>query len=86
MRTTILPAILAASLAMAGAAYASTTTVGVVKSFDLTAHTVTLEDGAMYHLPTNFTDPGLKIGERVSVIWNKVGTMDNATAVTIVKS
>ncbi len=86
MRTTLLPVIFAVGIAMTGAAMAATTTIGVIKSFDMTAQTMTLEDGTMYHLPSNFTDPGLKIGERVNIQWEKVGNMDNASSVTIVKS
>ena len=55
------------------------------------AHTLTLEDGTIYMLPGVFKDPGLKIGEKVSVLWNKksgAGSSNeerDAVSVTIVK-
>ncbi len=86
MRFQILPVLVAASLAMTGAAYAAaTTTVGTIKAIDMTAHSITLEDGTVYMLPSGFKDPGLKVGEKISIVWDMVGTAHDATAVTMVK-
>lgn len=86
MRFHVLPAVVATSLLMTGAAFAAaTTTTGTIKSMDMTAHSITLEDGTVYMLPLGFKDPGLKVGEKVSVVWDMVGQAHDATAVTIVK-
>tara|TARA_R110001606_G_scaffold295750_1_gene443585 strand:+ start:274 stop:540 length:267 start_codon:yes stop_codon:yes gene_type:complete len=88
MRKMLVPAILAASLGLAGAAFAAaaTTTVGTIKAMDAKAHTLSLDNGMTYSLPTNLKVPDLKVGQKVSVTWDKVGTKDQASAVTIVKS
>ncbi len=85
MRIRLLPAILTLSLAASGAAFAATTTQGVIKSFDMKAHTLTLADGTTYKLPATFKDPGLKVGEKVSVAWVMQNKMHEANSVTIVK-
>ena len=36
-------------------------------------------------LPADFKDPGLKVGEKVAVIWNMKGKVYEASAVTILK-
>lgn len=71
MRLHILPLVFATTLGVASAAFAATTTTGTVKAFDMKIHTLTLEDGNIYNLPAGFKDPGLKVGEKVSVVWNK---------------
>jgi hypothetical protein len=85
MRSKLVPAVLALSLAMGGAAFASTTTQGTVKAIDMTAHTLTLDNGTVYQLPAGFSNPSLKVGEKVSVVWDMKGSTHEATAVTIVK-
>jgi Cu/Ag efflux protein CusF len=71
---------------MSGAvAMASTTTQGTIKSIDMATHAITLSDGSVYKLPAAFKDPGLKVGEKVAVVWDAKGGMNEATAVTIVK-
>jgi len=54
-----------------------------VKSFDLKARTLVLADGTSYELPLDFKDPGLKIGEKVTVHWKHSGAMNEVTSVTI---
>ncbi|MCB2125338.1 MAG: DUF1344 domain-containing protein [Rhodobacteraceae bacterium] len=91
MRSHILPLVLVTALGATSVAYASETTTAMIKSFDMKAHTLTLEDGTIYMLPGVFKDPGLKIGEKVSVLWNKksgAGSSNeerDAVSVTIVK-
>lgn len=85
MRSYLLPLVLMTSLGAAGMAMAATTTEGTIKSLDMKAQTITLADGTVYYLPANFKDPGLKVGGKVSVVWDMKGTKRDATAVTIVK-
>ncbi|WP_149586634.1 DUF1344 domain-containing protein [Tabrizicola flagellatus] len=87
MRSFILPATLVLMTAIGSAAIAApTTTVGMVKSFDARTMTLTLDNGVSYVLPKGFKDPGLKAGEKVSVIWDMKGAVHEASAVTIQKS
>ena len=37
-------------------------------------------------LPKGFKDPGLKVGEKVAVVWDLKGNIHEASAVSIVKS
>ncbi|ODT83856.1 MAG: hypothetical protein ABS76_02825 [Pelagibacterium sp. SCN 64-44] len=99
MRKYIVPALVALTVALPGAAFAASTTAtpapaaattsadqmisGTVKSFDLKARTLVLADGKSYELPVNFKDPGLKIGEKVTVHWKQSGTMNEVTSLTI---
>ncbi|WP_413868401.1 DUF1344 domain-containing protein [Albidovulum sp.] len=91
MRFHILPLVLVTALGATSAAYASETTTGMIKSFDMKARTLTLEDGTIYMLPGAFKDPGLKVGEKISVLWNKNASAGNsnqtrdAVSVTVVK-
>lgn len=54
-----------------------------VKAFDLKAHTLTLANGVVYHLPTSFKDPGLKTGSKVTVKWQQSGKNYNAESVIL---
>lgn len=56
---------------------------GMVKAFDLKTHTLTLDNGIAYVLPATFKDPGLKIGEKVTVKWHMNGKAYDASSVTI---
>ncbi|HTN63798.1 MAG TPA: DUF1344 domain-containing protein [Devosia sp.] len=56
---------------------------GTVKSFDLNKHMLTLSNGIAYVLPTTFKDPGLKVGQKVTVKWMMKGTQYDAQSVTI---
>jgi hypothetical protein len=66
-------------------AMAATTTDGTIKALDMKAHTITLADGSAYMLPATFKDPGLKVGEKVAVVWELKGTTHEASAVTVLK-
>ncbi|WEJ34885.1 DUF1344 domain-containing protein [Devosia sp. SD17-2] len=99
MRRYIAPILIALVAAAPGAAFAASavtpaakpavtapadqTISGMVKAFDLKAHTLTLADGKTYQLPATFKDPGLKAGEKVTVHWKMNGTAYEATSVTI---
>jgi Cu/Ag efflux protein CusF len=87
MRRTLFPLAAAALVASSLGAFASdSVTTGVIKAFDLTAMTMTLEDGTVYTLPVGFKDPGLKVGEKVTVDWKLANTKHAADTVTLVKS
>ena len=85
MRSNFVPAALVALIFAAPMAFAATMTNGAIKAFDLKAMTLTLDNGIAYKLPAGFKDPGLKIGEKVTVAWDMVGKDHVASAVTIVK-
>lgn len=84
MQRYLVPAVVLASLALMGPAFAAQTT-GTVKSFDAKAHTLTLKDGVVYYLPTGFKDPGLKPGKKVSITWEMKSNQHQASNVTIAK-
>lgn len=59
------------------------TIASTVKAIDLKAHTLTLANGISYALPTTFKDPGLKVGEKVSVKYKMNGKTFEATSVSL---
>ena len=67
----------------AAAVVAPLSVSSMVKAFDLTKHTLPLDNGVTYVLPTTFKDPGLKIGQKVTVQWQMKGTEYDAQNVTI---
>ena len=75
-------AMLIASAAMVATAYAGEIE-GVVKAFDETTKTVTLEDGSAYILSEGVTVEGLAAGAKVKVAFDD--TSKAATAVTVVQ-
>ncbi len=85
MRRFLVPASLIAALAFSGAAMAATTTTGKIKSFDLKTHELKLDNGVVYMLPATFKDPGLKVGEKVSVSWDMKAGKHDASTVSVVK-
>ena len=84
MRTHLLSIATVTILAASGA-MATTTTNGTIKAMDMAKHSITLTDGTVYTLPMGFKDAGLKVGEKVAVIWDKKGAVNEATAVTMAK-
>ena len=85
MRTQFLAIATAASMIAASVAMAApTTTDGTIKALDMTKHSITLVDGTAYTLPANFKDPGLKVGDKVAVMWDKKGSVNEATTVSMV--
>lgn len=86
MRTLLVSAALAATLATSSLAFAAMQNVnGTIKTFDTKAMTLTLADGSTYALPAKFKNPGLKAGEKVTISWDQVGSKKVAEAVKIVK-
>lgn len=84
MRKLLVPAAAAAILATSAIAFAAAQhTDGTVKTFDSKAMSLTLSDGSTYVLPKKFKDPGLKAGEKVSVIWDMSGKNKVAESVKI---
>ncbi|RYF73173.1 MAG: DUF1344 domain-containing protein [Comamonadaceae bacterium] len=47
------------------------------------AHSVKLDNGISYVLPSTFKDPGIKVGSKVTVHWKQNGTAYDATSVTL---
>ncbi len=86
MRAYMLPAAIILSIGAGSLAMAATTTDGGIKSLDMKTNTITLADGTAYMLPKGFKDPGLKVGEKVAVVWDLKGNVHEASAVSIVKS
>ncbi|GLS87669.1 hypothetical protein GCM10010873_26430 [Cypionkella aquatica] len=87
MRAYMLPAAIVLSIGSATLAMAApTTTDGVIKSLDMKTHTITLADGTAYRLPKGFTDPGLKVGSKVAVVWDLKGQIHEASGVSLLKS
>ena len=85
MRAYLVPVALAAGLALAPAAFAAQTTTGMIKSIDAKTHTITLDNGTAYTLPTSFKENGLKVGEKVSINWDMKAGKHQATTVTAAK-
>lgn len=86
MRALIFPAVAAAFLATSPLAFATEATTGIVTALNPSMHTVTLDNRTIFALPANFKDPGLKIGEKVRVSWNKRHERHIATGVVIERS
>lgn len=84
MRALLVPAALAVMVAASPLAFAAESATGTIKSLDMKAHTVTLNDGTTYYLASGFKDPGLKSGQKVRVDWNMQGGKHEASGVTIV--
>ncbi|WP_442582618.1 DUF1344 domain-containing protein [Mesorhizobium sp. ASY16-5R] len=86
MRTYLIPAAVAASLAFAPVAFAAAQQAnGTVKSYSAKTSTLTLADGSVYMLPKTFKNPGLKAGEKVNIAWDMQGKHKMAQSVTIAK-
>lgn len=85
MRRNFAATALVALLVAAPMVQAATMTNGAIKAFDLKAMTLTLDNGISYKLPAGFKDPGLKVGEKVTIAWAMKGADHDASAVTILK-
>ncbi len=85
MRNFIIPIALATLIAAAPMAMAATTSTGTIKSLDQKAMSLTLDSGQVYKLPQAYKGPALKVGEKVSLLWDMKGSDHVASAVTIVK-
>jgi hypothetical protein len=86
MRKILFPTVIAAVMASTvGAFAADTNTTGTIKALDMKAMSITLDDGTVYMLPKGFKDPGLKVGEKVTVAWKLVNKAHDADSVVIAK-
>jgi Cu/Ag efflux protein CusF len=54
---------------------------GAIKSIDMTAKTVTLEDGTIYVLPTGFDTASVKVGDKVKITFDEADGKMTATEV-----
>jgi hypothetical protein len=82
MRNFLIPSVLVTVLGLSGGAFANpTTTVGAIKSIDAKALSITLDNGIIYMLPAGFKADALKVGEKVSVLWDMKGVAHEATEV-----
>lgn len=86
MRALTIPAVTAIFLASHALAFAAENVTGTIKSLDLSAHTVTLDNGTVYTLPSDFKDPGLKTGQKVSISWEMMDGKHMVDSVMISKS
>lgn len=62
-----------------------TMTTGTVKSIDAKTHSLTLDNGIAYALPSGFKESGIKVGEKVTVAWVMQGVKHQADKVVVVK-
>ncbi len=86
MRKLLASATVATLLASGSLAFAAVHhTTGSVKLFNASAKSLVLQDGSTYQLSKTFKDPGLKIGEKVTVSWDMSGKTRIAESVAIVK-
>jgi hypothetical protein len=87
MRNVLVPAAIALVLASSGMAMAATAApqsiTSTVKSFNGSTHQLTLANGIQYTLPATFKDPGIKVGERVTVKWEMNGKAYQADSVVV---
>ncbi|ODT05503.1 MAG: hypothetical protein ABS58_15455 [Mesorhizobium sp. SCN 65-20] len=86
MRKLLVPAVAAAVLASSALAFAAAQhTNGTIKSVDMKAMSLVLDDGSSFVLSKKFKDPGLKAGEKVAVTWDTSGKDKVAETVKIMK-
>lgn len=85
MRSYLLPVALVLSFGGASLAMASTTTEGAIKSVDAKTMMITLADGSSYKLPATVKAADLKVGEKVSIVWDLKDKVNEASAVTVAK-
>jgi hypothetical protein len=83
MRSFLLPVAAAAIALSAVASFATEMATGEVAAFDLEAATITLADGTVYSLPAGFEDPGLAVGDNVTIGWNSVDSKNVVETVVI---
>jgi Cu/Ag efflux protein CusF len=83
MRKTLIPAILAASLALSGVAFAASQDAkGAIKAIDAKAMTVTLDDGTVYFFTDKVKLDAFKVGEKVTIVWEMKDKAHDASAIT----
>ncbi|MBP1859646.1 DUF1344 domain-containing protein [Rhizobium herbae] len=82
MRALLTSLTLLSAISLSSAAFAASTTTGTIRAYDAQAMTLTLKNGTKFLLPGGFKDPGLKVGERVTVAYQTMGNKHRAMAVT----
>ena len=70
MRALLASAALAAALLVSPAAFASESATGTITAVDMDAMTVTLDDGTVYTLPSDYEADTLQVGDMVEISWN----------------
>ncbi|HWK64914.1 MAG TPA: DUF1344 domain-containing protein [Rhizobiaceae bacterium] len=80
MKGMILPSLTAVALIAATGAYAAQAT-GSIKSMDSKAHTLTLDNGTVYQLPSKQDMSKMKAGEKVKITYQSKGGKHMATSV-----
>ena len=83
MRRLIVPALVAAVVASSSAAFAAQTVNGTVKTINSKQMTLTLTNGALYHLPSGWKDPAVKKGAKVAVTFDRQKGVNNASQVKL---
>lgn len=84
MNRFLVPAFAAVMALSVGGAFAATVT-STIKSMDAKAHTVTLHDGRVYHLPMGHDMSMLKAGEKVKVTFENKAGKHEATEIVAAK-
>jgi Cu/Ag efflux protein CusF len=85
MRVHLLRGLYVFALLFFVAASSGEVTSGTVQSIDPNNKTLTLQDGGVYGLPADFSDPGIKTGDKVEIRWRIEDGKSVATAVTVVQ-
>jgi hypothetical protein len=82
MRALLTSLTLISAISLSSAAFAASTTTGTIRALDTRAMTLTLKNGTRYMLPANFRNPGLKVGEKVTIAYEMIGKKHQVTTVT----
>ena len=85
MRAFLVPAAIAATLALAPIAFAAQSATGTIKALDANHHSLTLSDGTVYMLPRAYQTSRLKVGEKVMISFDMKGGNHEAISVTAAK-
>ena len=82
MKSVLVSAALAASLAIGSVAFASTEyELGTIKAIDPVAHTVTTDAGKVFTFPATIDLSAFKVGEVVRINFTPDGNMLDGTAI-----
>lgn len=86
MRKYLLPLLLVASLGASSVAMAaSETATGTIKALDAKACTVTLDNKTVYQFAAKCDFSKLLVGEKVTITFEKKGTVDDASKIEAAK-
>lgn len=83
MRSKLIPAVVAASLAFGGVVFAAAPAyvTGTIKAIDAKAMTITMDDGTVYDFAATMKLAGFKVGEKVTIGWEMMGGKHMASAI-----